>query len=164
LLAAGVQHLNGGMSFQLTVDGFADGAKIPSRFTCDGEGLSPALRWTGEPPETKSFALIMDDPDAPGGTFNHWLVWDIPAHIHSFSNREEHASFGKSGRNDFQKRGYGGPCPPKGGGLHRYVFRLFAVDTPRLGLSPGANRSALDRVLHQHALAKTEYMGCYERV
>jgi Raf kinase inhibitor-like YbhB/YbcL family protein len=122
LLAADVQHLNDGMSFQLTVDGFADGAKIPSRFTCDGEDLSPALRWTGEPPETKSFALIMDDPDAPGGTFNHWLVWDIPAYVHSLAETDEHASLAKSGTNDFRKRGYGGPCPPQGGGLHRYVF------------------------------------------
>jgi len=163
LLAADVQHLNDGMSFQLTVDGFADGAKIPSRFTCDGEDLSPPLRWTGEPPETKSFALIMDDPDAPGGTFNHWLVWDIPAYVHSLAETDEHASLAKSGTNDFRKRGYGGPCPPQGGGLHRYVFRLFAVDTPRLGLSPGANRSALDRALRQHALAETKYSGWYER-
>lgn len=149
------------MSFKLTIDDFAQGNEIPSEFTCDGDDIPPVLRWSGEPSETKSFALIMDDPDAPGGTFNHWLIWDIPAHVHSLDH--SNTSLGKSGINDFRKRGYGGPCPPRGGGPHRYFFRLFAIDTPRLGLSPGAKRSALDRALRQHALAETEYMGRYER-
>lgn len=151
------------MPFQLTVDGFADGAEIPSRFTCDGNDISPPLRWSGEPDETKSFALIMDDPDAGNGTFNHWFIWDIPPYIHSLPEGNEHASLGKSGPNDFRRRGYGGPCPPKGGGPHRYFFRLFALDTPNLGLSPGAKRSALDKALRKHALAETEYIGHYER-
>jgi Raf kinase inhibitor-like YbhB/YbcL family protein len=151
------------MSFQLTVDGFADGAAIPSRFTCDGSNLSPPLRWSGEPSETKSFALIMDDPDAPGGTFNHWFIWDILPYIHSLPESNEHASLGKSGPNDFRRRGYGGPCPPKGGGPHRYFFRLFALDTPTLGLSQGAKRSTLDKALRKRALAETEYIGRYER-
>ncbi len=141
---------------------FAEGAEIPVRFTCDGSNSSPSLRWSGEPPQTKSFALIMEDPDAPGGTFNHWLLWDIPAYTHALAD-DEHASLGKSGLNDFRKRGYGGPCPPKGGGPHRYFFRLFALDTPSLGLSPGAKRLALDRALHKHALAQAGYMGRYER-
>jgi Raf kinase inhibitor-like YbhB/YbcL family protein len=151
------------MSFKLTVRAFDDGSEIPARFTCDGGDLSPALRWTGEPSETKSFALIMDDPDAPGGTWNHWLVWDIPSDIHALPEGNEHLSYGKSGPNDFRRRGYGGPCPPKGGGPHRYFFRLFALDTPTLGLSPGAKRSALDKALRKHALAETEYIGRYER-
>lgn len=151
------------MSFKLTIDGFADGAQIPSRFTCDGSDVSPPLHWSGEPSETKSFALIMDDPDAPGGTFAHWLLWDIPAYIHSLPEGNEHSSLGKSGPNDFRRRGYGGPCPPKGGGQHRYVFRLFALDTPTLGLSPGAKRSELNKALQKHALAETEYIGSYER-
>jgi Raf kinase inhibitor-like YbhB/YbcL family protein len=157
-----VQRVDG-MLFKLTIDGFADGAEIPPNLTCDGENISPALHWVGEPSGTKSLALIMDDPDAPGGTFNHWLVWDIPAYVHSLADTDEHASLAKSGTNDFRKRGYGGPCPPKGGGLHRYVFRLFAVDTPRLGLSAGARRPALDKALRKHALAETQYMGRYER-
>ena len=139
------------MPFKLTVDGFADGAEIPNRFTCNGENISPALHWSGEPSETRSFAVILDDPGAPSGTHNHWLIWDIPAYVHSVTESDQHGSIGKSGLNDFRKRGYGGPCPPKGGGPHRYFFRLFAVDTPRLGLSPGAKRSDLDRALRQHA-------------
>lgn len=151
------------MSFKLTIEGFADGTEIPRRFTCDGDDISPRSRWSGEPAETKSFALIMDDPDAPGGTFNHWLIWDIPAYIHSLPEGNEHASLGQAGTNDFRKRGYGGPCPPKGGGPHRYFFRLFALDTPALGLSPAAKRSALSRALREHTLAQAEYMGRYER-
>lgn len=151
------------MSFKLTVRAFAEGSEIPARFTCDGEDLSPALRWTGEPSETKSFALIMDDPDAPGSTWTHWLVWDIPSDIHALPEGNEHLSYGKSGPNDFRRRGYGGPCPPEGGGPHRYCFRLFALDTPTLGLSPGAKRSAIDKALGKHALAETEYIGSYER-
>lgn len=151
------------MPLQLTVDGFANGAEIPSRFTCDGNDISPPLRWSGEPDETKSFALIMDDPDAPGGSFNHWCIWDIPAYIHSLPESNEHASLGKSGPNDFRRRGYGGPCPPKGGGPHRYFFRLFALDIPELGMSQGTKRSTLDKALRKHALAETEYLGRYER-
>lgn len=150
------------MLFKLTIDGFADGAEIPPRLTCDGEDISPALHWVGEPSGTKSFALIMDDPDAPGGTFNHWLNWDIPADVHALLEGSE-VAVARSGINDFGKRGYGGPCPPKGGGPHRYFFRLFALDTPILGLSKGAKRSALDKTLRKHVLAETQYMGRYER-
>lgn len=151
------------MEFTVTVQGFAEGGDIPSRFTCDGEDLSPALRWQGEPPETKGFALIVDDPDAPGGTWNHWLLWDIPADIHSLPEGSGHASPGKSGANDFGRRGYGGPCPPKGRGSHRYFFRLFALDTATLGLPQGAKRPVLDKALRKHAIAETAYMGRYER-
>jgi len=104
----------------------------------------------------------MDDPDAPGGTWNHWLVWDIPREIHSLPEAADNL-FGKSGLNDFGKRGYGGPCPPKGRGPHRYFFRLFALDTDTLSLSPGSKRSALEKALRRHALAETAYMGRYER-
>ena len=148
------------MPFQVTVQGFTDGADIPGRFTCDGEDRSPSLHWAGEPSGTKSFALIMDDPDAPGGTWNHWLAWDIPSDVHSLP---EHASLGKSGTNDFGRRGYGGPCPPKGGGPHRYFFRLFALDAATLGLPDGAKRPALERAIKKHAIAEAAYMGHYER-
>jgi len=151
------------MSFQLTIEAFADGAEIPSRFTCDGDDISPPLRWSGEPAGTKSFALIMDDPDAPGGTWNHWLLWDIPADVHTFPEGSPHFSGAKSGLNDFGKPGYGGPCPPKGRGAHRYFFRLFALDAPALGLSKGGKRSALEKALRKHVLAETEYMGRFQR-
>jgi len=153
------------MSFQVTVEGFPEGADIPKRFTCDGDDVAPALHWQGEPSETKSFALIMDDPDAPRGIWNHWLVWDIPASVHSLPEGGGHAAIGKSGTNDFGKPGYGGPCPPQGGGSHRYFFRVFALDTPTLGLAQGDKRSALDKALRKHnrILGEAVFMGRYER-
>jgi len=150
------------MAFKLNVDGFSEGAPIPKRFTCDGEDVSPHLHWTGEPPDNKSFALIMDDPDAPGRTWNHWLVWDIPADIHSLPEGSD--AVGKSGKNDFGRSGYGGPCPPRAKGPHRYFFRLYALDTPSLRLGAGANRLALEKALQRHILAEAQYMGRYGRV
>lgn len=149
--------------FKVTVQGFAEGAGIPNRFTCEGKDVSPAVHWADEPSGTKSFALIVDDPDAPGGTWNHWLVWDIPAGVRSLPEGVEHSSLGKSGTNDFGRRGYGGPCPPKGGGPHRYFFRLFALDTATLGLSDGARRPVLEKALKKHVIGETAYMGRYER-
>ena len=151
------------MAFKVAIQGFADGADIPGRFTCEGENVSPAVTWRDEPGETQSFALIMDDPDAPAGTWNHWLVWDIPADIHSMPGGEGHTFPGKSGTNSFGERGYGGPCPPKGGGSHRYFFRVFALDTASLGLAEGAKRPALDKALREHTIAEAIYMGRYER-
>ena len=150
------------MAFKLNVDGFSEGAPIPKRFTCDGEDVSPHLHWTGEPPDSKSFALIMDDPDAPGRTWNHWLVWDIPADIHSLPEGSD--AVGKSGKNDFGRSGYGGPCPPRAKGPHRYYFRLYALDAPSLRLGAGANRLALEKALQRHILAEAQYMGRYGRV
>ena len=151
------------MPFKVTAHDFAEGAHIPQRFTCEGADTSPALHWAGEPPGTKSFAVIVDDPDAPRGTWNHWLAWDIPADVHSVSESKDHPSLGISGTNAFGRCGYGGPCPPKGGGPHRYFFRLFALDTPTLGLPEGAKRPALEKVLKKHAIAEAAYMGRYER-
>ncbi len=146
------------MAFKLTVKGFAAQASIPRRFTCDGEDVSPALNWSGEPSRTKSFALILDDPDAPGGTFTHWLLWDIPARVHSL---DEGDLIGKAGTNDFGKRGYSGPCPPRGK-AHRYFFRLYALDAP-LDVPAGAGRAALERSLKSHVIGEAEYMGRYQR-
>lgn len=151
------------MPFQLEIEGFDGGSEIPVQFTCDGSDVSPLLRWSGEPSGTKSFALILDDPDAPGGIFTHWLLWDIPAHVHSLPEGSEDSAVGKSGLNDFRKRGYGGPCPPRGAGPHRYFFRLFALDTATLGLSPGTKRSALEKALRKHIVAEAEYTGRYQR-
>lgn len=151
------------MALKIKVDGFVEGGFIPRRLTGDGEDISPALDWTGEPPLAKSFALIVDDPDAPNGTWNHWLVWDIPASVHSLPEGIEQGSIGKSGTNDFGRSGYGGPCPPRAKGPHRYFFRLFALDTPSLGLTAGANRPTLEKALRKHAIAEVAYMGRYWR-
>lgn len=151
------------MAFTLKIEAFPNGGQIPQRFTCEGANHSPALSWSDPPAETKSLALILDDPDAPAGVWNHWLLWDIPA---TMSGLEENLHPQKpilSGTNDFGKPGYGGPCPPKGHGMHRYFFRLFALDVGTLGLSAGARRAQLDRAMDRHILAKAEYMGRFER-
>jgi Raf kinase inhibitor-like YbhB/YbcL family protein len=132
---------------------------LPAR----GDNISPALAWAGEPEGTQSFALIMDDPDAPAGTWNHWFLWDIPVGVHAVAahyrpNRPVH-----SGTNDFGNLGYGGPCPPKHHGPHRYFFRLCALDTAALGLPEGARRKELERTLRRHRLGTAEYMGRFER-
>lgn len=151
------------MAFKIIAEGFAEKANIPDQFTCEGTDTPPPLRWLGEPSQTKSFALIMDDPDAPGGTWNHWLLWDIPASVHALPGGSTKTTPGKSGANDFGKRGYGGPCPPRGAGWHRYFFRLFALDTPTLGVAEGAKRSAVEKALRRHVVAEASYMGLYER-
>ena len=151
------------MAFTLKVKGFDDGGSIPKRSTCDGEDSSPALEWAGEPRGTQSFALILDDPDAPAGTWTHWLLWDVPAHVHSLSEGFRPGAAGASGKNDFGRPGYGGPCPPKGHGVHRYYFTLFALDRPVLGLPPGARRQELDHALKGRVLTRTQYMGRYGR-
>ena len=151
------------MVFTLKVRGFGDGESIPKRNTCDGENSSPALEWSNEPQGTQSFALIMEDPAAPSGTWNHWLLWDVPAHVHALSDGFIPGTAGSSGNNDFGRSGYGGPCPPKGHGPHRYYFTLYAVDRPVLGLPPGAKRQDLDRALKGRLLAQAQYMGRYSR-
>jgi Raf kinase inhibitor-like YbhB/YbcL family protein len=105
----------------------------------------------------------MDDPDAPGGTWTHWLVWDIPAHVHSLSGAIETDATPKSGTNDFGKQGYGGPCPPKHKGPHRYFFRVFALDVEKIGVRQGAKRADVGQALRKHVLAEATYMGRYER-
>ena len=151
------------MAFKVMSNAFAEGATIPKIHTCDGADLSPALEWSGEPAKTGSFALIVDDPDAPVGTWNHWLLWDIPATAHTLAQGFKPGQAGVSGANDFGKPGYGGPCPPRGHGVHRYFFKLMAVDVPALGLNAGARRAELDRALKGHVLEEARYMGRYER-
>jgi Raf kinase inhibitor-like YbhB/YbcL family protein len=155
------------MAFQVTVAGFAEGATIPKKHTCEGQDLSPAMGWSGAPPATRSFALIVDDPDAPVGTWNHWLLYDIPAATESLPEGVRpgpgSAPGGLSGTNDFRRPGYGGPCPPPGDGPHRYFFKLYALDVPSLKLRAGAKRADLDRALRGRVLAEAQYMGRYER-
>ena len=151
------------MPLKLIIPAFAEGAAIPRLHTCDGADLSPAIEWTGEPGGCKSFALIVDDPDAPAGTWNHWLLFDIPAAVHSLAQGWKPGGPGRPGTNDFGKKRYGGPCPPRGHGAHRYFFRLYALDAASLSLEEGALRGALDHAIGLHLLDKCEYMGRYER-
>jgi len=144
----------------LTSDAFQNGQAIPKQYTCDGADQTPALKW-GEPPAgTKSFALVIDDPDAPSGTFRHWGVFDIPASTRSIGGGQQ---VGTEVTNDFGKPGYGGPCPPKGHGTHHYHFKLFALDTDRLGVAPNAKVVDVENAARQHAIAEGELVGTYER-
>lgn len=153
------QHLN------VTSSGFSPGASIPNKFTCKGEDLSPALEWNGAPSNTVAFAIIMDDPDAPSGTWVHWVMWNLSATTHSLSEgvpkREQLQNGARQGRNSFGKTGYNGPCPPPGQ-THRYFFRLYALDS-KVELPAGADRNALDAAMKGHVLAQGEYMGTFHR-
>jgi Raf kinase inhibitor-like YbhB/YbcL family protein len=151
------------MAFQLFSPGFAESGWIPELHTCQGADISPSLEWSGEPGETRSFALILEDPDAPGGTWTHWLLWDIPAKVHNLAQGLKPGTLGVSGRNDFQKLGYGGPCPPKGHGAHRYFFKLSALNVPTLGLKEGSTKKELEQAAKDHVVAQTQYMGRFER-
>jgi hypothetical protein len=151
------------MAFCIKVEGFLAGGTIPRDLTCDGANRSPALSWSGAPVGTRSFALIVDDPDAPAGTWNHWLIWNIPGSASGLKEAAPLDSQIRSGMNDFGKCRYDGPCPPKGHAPHRYFFRLFATDVEDLGLSAGARRAKLDKALASHILDAVEYMGRYER-
>ena len=146
------------MAFTLESSAFQDGETIPKQFTCDGDNFPPPLTWSNAPPGTRGFALVMDDPDAPNGTFTHWLLYDIPAAGTELSEPVE----GKSLQNGFGRAGYGGPCPPPGHGPHRYFFTLHAVDVPALEVH-GRTRGALERALRDHTLATARLTGCYER-
>jgi Raf kinase inhibitor-like YbhB/YbcL family protein len=151
------------MAMRLSIHAIAEGGEIPKRHTCDGKNVSIAIAWSGAPPDAKSFALIMDDPDAPAGTWNHWLLWDIPAETTRIAEGFQSGAMGQSGTNDFGNEGYGGPCPPRGHGPHRYYFRLFALSVQKLELKRSARRAALDSALRPHIIAEAQYMGRYER-
>lgn len=144
----------------LSSEAFGNGQPIPTQYTCDGADHTPTLKW-GEPPAgTKSFALIIDDPDAPSGTFRHWGVFDIPASARSLGGGQQ---IGTEVTNDFGKAGYGGPCPPEGHGPHHYHFKLFALDTEKLGLSNSAKVKDVEEAAEQRAIGQGELIGTYER-
>ena len=149
----------GGAKMKVTSSAFQEGGNIPSKFTCDGADLNPALRLEGAPAEAKSLLLIVDDPDAPVGLFTHWLVWNIDPKTSEIA--ESSAPGGAvQGTNDFPKKGYGGPCPPSG--THRYYFKIFALDQT-LDLKPGAKRAEVDTAMRGHVIAQGELMGRYSR-
>jgi Raf kinase inhibitor-like YbhB/YbcL family protein len=145
--------------FTLTSSAFTRGEEIPRRHTCDGEDVSPELSWSDPPAGTVSLALIVDDPDAPVGTFTHWLAWDIDRQAGGLG---EGAAAPAEGRNDFGTSGWSGPCPPPGHGPHRYVFQLHALDA-RLDAGFHATRRELDQALAGHVLETAELVGTYER-
>jgi Raf kinase inhibitor-like YbhB/YbcL family protein len=154
-----------GAKLELTTTAFAPGGNIPKPFTCDGGDVSPALAWTAPPPGTQSFALIMDDPDAPGGTFVHWVVYNLPASARELPERlapnaQLHGG-GFQGKNDFPITGYAGPCPPRGK-PHRYFFKLYALDT-QLNLKLGARKQDVEPAMKGHILAEAQLMGQYGR-
>jgi hypothetical protein len=137
-----------------------DYRSIPIKFTCDGENINPLLKILGVPPEAKELVLIMDDPDAPVGTFNHWLMWHISPDTKEIGENSVPKGV-RQGTNDFGQQIYGGPCPPDG--THRYFFRLYALDQ-KLHLEAGAKRNELDKAMEGKILEEAEVMGVYTRV
>src|SRR5262249_37905736 len=144
---------------ELTSSAFDEGSEIPRKYTCDGDDASPPLAWSSVPEGTRTLALILHDPDAPGGEFTHWVAWNI--HPEPGALGEDGPAPGQ-GTNDFGDARYQGPCPPSGAGPHRYVHELFALDTS-LDLDPGANREQLEHAIEGHVLAGAELVGIYER-
>lgn len=153
------------MGFELRSSAFAPSGMIPKKYTCDGPDLSPALDWTDVPEGGKSLALICDDPDAPVGTWVHWVLFDLPPSINGLPEgippTETIEQGGSQGMNDFRKIGYAGPCPPPGK-PHRYFFRLYALDE-KINLPSGASKKDLMRAMEGHILGQTDLIGKYGR-
>jgi Raf kinase inhibitor-like YbhB/YbcL family protein len=148
------------MTFELTSSAFAQGEAIPVKYTCDGEDISPPLRWSDPPASTQSFALIADDPDAPVGTWVHWVLFNLPAETRELPEQATPPGGSQGGKNSWKRTGYGGPCPP--GGTHRYFFKLYALDT-MLDLAAGATKEQLLKAMEDHILGQAEVMGTYSR-
>ena len=149
----------GGAKMKITSSAFQEGGDIPSKFTCDGADMNPALRFEGAPGEAKSLLLIVDDPDAPVGLFTHWLAWNIDPKTTEVAENSAPTN-AVQGTNDFPKTGYGGPCPPSG--THRYYFKVYALNQT-LDLKPGAKRKEVDAAMRGHVIAQGELMGRYSR-
>ena len=152
------------MTIKITSTAFTDGSMIPGDYTCDGRDISPPLAWTDVPEGTKSLAIICDDPDAPMGTWVHWVLFNIPATINELSQDIPTDKVLENGAiqgiNDFRRYGYGGPCPP--GGTHRYYFKIYALDT-ELTEEPGITKADLLKAIKEHILAEGQLMGRYKR-
>ena len=147
---------------KLTSSAFADGQPIRRQYTCDGINISPPLEWTGIPKSAKGIAIIADDPDAPPGTWVHWVVYNLPADamglIENLPATEDIKGGGLQGKNDFEKIGYGGPCPPSG--THRYFFKIYALDS-ELPLKAGATKADVENAMSGHVLAQAQLVGTY---
>jgi len=156
-----------GSQFTLVSPAFNDGERIPQRHTCDGEDVSPSLEWSGAPASTASYALIVYDPDAPRGTFVHWVIYDIPRDLAALPEGVPGdpvvEGLGLQGLNGFGKYGYGGPCPPRGDRPHRYVFVLHALDVETLGLEPGARADEVLEHMKGHVIGYAVLTGTYSR-
>jgi Raf kinase inhibitor-like YbhB/YbcL family protein len=154
-----------GQAVQLKSSSFQPGGDIPRKYTCDGNDVSPQLSWSGAPAGTRAFALIADDPDAPAGTWVHWVIYDLPVDTKELTEAlpatETLTNGAKQGINDFRKVGYGGPCPPPGL-PHRYFFKLYALDAP-MDLKPRAIKQQLLDAIKNHILGEAELMGRYKR-
>lgn len=153
------------MAFEIKSSAFKEGENIPKKYTCDGSDFSVPLTWNDPPAGTQSFALIADDPDAPMGTWVHWVLYDLPAEIRQLSEgvpRKETLKDGtRQGMTDFRSIGYGGPCPPPGP-VHRYFFKLYAVDR-KIGLPQGATKKQVLDTIRGHILGEAQLMGRYKR-
>jgi Raf kinase inhibitor-like YbhB/YbcL family protein len=162
---AGILTLGASLAFTISSPSFSDGGDIAKKFTCDGADVSPQLSWSDAPAGTKSLALLADDPDAPVGNWNHWVLWNL--HVESRQLPENVAKTAqlpegtRQGMNDFRKTGYNGPCPPPGK-PHRYYFKIFALDT-KLDLKGNAGKRELEAAMKGHILAQAESMGRYGR-
>ena len=152
------------MTWQLSSSVFADGRPIPSIYTCEGRDVSPPLHWSDPLAGTKSFALISDDPDAPGKTWVHWVLYNLPDNVRTLPEAmapdAQLPDGARQGRTDFGRTGYGGPCPPSG--THRYVFKLYALDR-MLELLPSVTKAQLEAAMHGHVLAQAQLIGTYRR-
>ena len=153
------------MSIQVTSSAFAEGQPIPRKHTADDRDVSPPLKWSGAPTNSQSFALIADDPDAPVGTWVHWVLYDLPPGTTELAENVERSQYlpngARQGLNDFHRLGYGGPSPPPGK-PHRYFFKLYALDKP-LDLKPGATKKELLKAMEGHVLAEGQLLGTYQR-
>ena len=153
------------MNIQITSTAFSEGQPIPEKFSGQGKDISPPLKWTGAPANTKSFALVADDPDAPGGTWVQWVLYDLPPTTTALAEDTPKSQFlpggAKQGLNDFRRLGYGGPMPPPGK-PHRYFFKLYALDKV-LDLRPGAAKNDIETAMKGHVLAQGQLIGTYQR-
>lgn len=153
-----------GGKIQVSSTAFQEGGMIPPQYTCDGADVSPPLSWQSIPEGTRSIALIADDPDAPMGTFVHWVLYDLPADVRELQEDVPDAKTvpngAKQGANGFGRIGYGGPCPPSG--THRYFFKIYALDTAT-NLPPGQKKAQLLKAMEGHILAQGQIMGKYKR-
>ena len=152
------------MEFPFTSTAFNNEERIPTKYTCDGKDVSPPLQWSDPPQDTKSFALICDDPDTPRGTWVHWILYNIPASTgalqEAIPSDANLADGSWHGMNNWGRLGYGGPCPPSG--THRYFFNLYALDK-MLDLTSGASKDQVWHAMHGHILAQAQLMGVYSR-